>query len=381
MENKKKLLIFIDWYKPGYKAGGPIRSISNLISNLSEIFDIYVITRNTDYLETTPYTNIQTDHWNNIDNASVYYISKKRLNLSNIKKLIIEINPSIIYCNSLYSPFFSLFPIHVAKKLKIHSIIAVRGMLSKGSLNIKAKKKKIFLWLIKKFGLFKKCVFHATTIEEKKNIQYFFGNKIQIIVAQNLSEQKSIPFLEKDKKPNHLKLVSIGRIAPEKNTLFALEVLKKSKSYISFDIYGPIYNHEYWNKCLNVIKNLPSNIVVKYKGVLPHDQLNYILKKYHSFFLPSTGENFGHSIIEAMSNSCIPIISDKTPWKNLSEKKVGFDLPLDRIDLLVEKIDFIASMNNDDFNKMSYNSYLYAQKIIFNKEVLKSYYKLFQLSS
>src|SRR5665811_1142758 len=98
---------------------------------------------------------------------------------------------------------------------------------------------------------------------------------------------------------------------------------------ITFDIYGPIYNQEYWNKCLNLINQIPKHIVITYKGILPHHELDTTLKKYHALLLPSTGENYGHIIIEAMINGCIPIISNKTPWINLATQNVGFDIALD----------------------------------------------------
>ena len=142
---KPKILIFIDWYKPGFKAGGPIRSISNMTSQLNNLFDFHIITRNTDYLDDRPYSNIESDNWNIIDKTNVYYLSKKNENKKNINRLIKEVNPSIIYCNSLYSLIYTLIPIFLAKKLKIRSIIAIRGMLSEGSLNIKRKKKKLFM--------------------------------------------------------------------------------------------------------------------------------------------------------------------------------------------------------------------------------------------
>jgi hypothetical protein len=70
---KSRILIFIDWYKPGFRAGGPIRSISNLVSQLNTNYEFYIITRDTDYLETTPYSNIKTNEWNDIDNAKVFF--------------------------------------------------------------------------------------------------------------------------------------------------------------------------------------------------------------------------------------------------------------------------------------------------------------------
>ena len=292
-----KILIFIDWYKPGFKAGGPIRSISNLVDYLSEKIDIHIITRNTDYLETTPYSNIKSNQWNNIDNASVYYLSENSINYKNLKKLISKVNPDIIYCNSLYSLYFSLIPLYIAKKFQIKSILAVRGMLSEGSLGVKSKKKQVFLMLSKIIRLFNQCTFHATNSLEQKDIKNIFGKNTTITIAQNLPERKQIPLQIKQKEINALKLVFVGRIAPEKNTLYAIEVLKNVTKKIVFDIYGPIYSDEYWNRCKIAINQLPTNIVVSYKGVLDHKMIDNTLKNYNVLFLQSTGENFGHIII------------------------------------------------------------------------------------
>jgi glycosyltransferase involved in cell wall biosynthesis len=46
-------------------------------------------------------------------------------------------------------------------------------------------------------------------------------------------------------------------------------------------------------------------------------------------FLPSLGENFGHVIVEALSAGCPILISDRTPWRGLAERGVGWDLPLE----------------------------------------------------
>ena len=54
------------------------------------------------------------------------------------------------------------------------------------------------------------------------------------------------------------------------------------------------------------------------------------MKNYHCLFLPSTGENYGHAIVEAFSAGLPVIISTLTPWKNLESQKVGWDIPLDK---------------------------------------------------
>lgn len=375
---KLKILIFIDWYKPGFKAGGPIRSVSNLVSQLNNEYDFYIITRNTDYLETTPYQSITSNQWNTIDGAQVYYLSSDNLNKSTIKKLIHEVNPSLIYCNSLYSPKFTITPIRIAKKQEIKTVLAPRGMLSSGSLSVKSKKKLVFIKAIKTFKFFSKTVFHATSLQEKKDILKTFGTDIQMVLAPNLPENKSIPYIAKEKDEGVLKMVFIGRIAPEKNTLFAIEVLKNCNQNIILDIYGPIYNQEYYKHCENTINQLPKNIVVAYKGALNHNLLDATLKNYHAIFLPSTGENFGHTIIEGMINSCIPVISDKTPWQNLEQQKAGFDISLDQQEKFSKTIDYLAELNKSQLNEYTKNAHSYAQNVINNNQSIEDYHKLFK---
>jgi glycosyltransferase involved in cell wall biosynthesis len=374
---KPRILIFIDWYKPGFKAGGPIRSISNLVDQLYDKAELFIITSNCDYLENTPYNSIKTDEWNTIDNAQVFYLSKNNTNAKRIKKLIEEVKPDGVYCNSLFSYYFSLLPIYIAKKLKIRTVLAVRGMLSKGSLGVKSRKKTFFLRSAKFIGYFNNVIFHATTNEEKNDIENAFGKDSTIIVANNLSQKKSITFIKKHKNSNELKLVSVARISPEKNTLYALECLKYCKNNIAFDIYGPIYNQEYWGKCKIAINQLPKNVIVNYKGVLNHDDLDTSLTNYHALFLPSTGENFGHIIIEAMINSCVPIISDKTPWKDLESQKIGFDIPLENKQLFAEKIDFLTKMSSHDFYDYIKNGFDFSMNYINDESLIKNYLYLF----
>ena len=374
---KNKVLIFIDWYKPGFKAGGPIRSISNLVSQLNTEYDFYIVTRNTDYLETTPYATIKTNEWNKIDDAKVYYLSSENTNKRTIKQLIQEVNPSLIYCNSLYSPKFTLTPIRIAKKLNIKTILAVRGMLSDGSLSVKSHKKKIFISLMRTIGLFNKTLFHATSLDEKNDIVKTFGKNTKVIVTQNLPELKNITYISKQKEIGQLKMAFVGRVAPEKNTLFAIQVLANCSQKIELDIYGSIYSQNYFEQCKSAINQLPNNIVVNYKGVLNHDLLDDTLNNYHVIYLPSTGENFGHSIIEGMSNSCVPVISNKTPWKNLEQKHIGFDIDLAQPNRFSETIDNLAEMNEDELNLLTKNAYHFAQTIINDNQLKEDYDKLF----
>jgi glycosyltransferase involved in cell wall biosynthesis len=54
-----------------------------------------------------------------------------------------------------------------------------------------------------------------------------------------------------------------------------------------------------------------------------------VLADSHFFVLPTLGENFGHAIVEAWQSGIPVVISDRTPWRGLAQKNVGWDLALE----------------------------------------------------
>ena len=76
---KKKILVFIDWFLPGYRAGGPIRSCANMIEHLKDEFDFSVITRNSDYCEMVSYSGIISNAWNILPGGTrVFYYPQNK---------------------------------------------------------------------------------------------------------------------------------------------------------------------------------------------------------------------------------------------------------------------------------------------------------------
>ena len=148
---KKKILIFTDWFLPGHKAGGPIRSIANLSEFLAEYADVFIFTSNMDLGDQEAYPGIHSDQWTSTDlGYQVYYSSTKHLNYNRVKNVIHEIAPDLLYVNVIFSKKFSIFPLRVAaKQTKLKTIVAPRGMLGAGALSIKPFKKKIFLFIVK----------------------------------------------------------------------------------------------------------------------------------------------------------------------------------------------------------------------------------------
>mgnify|MGYP007045661960 FL=1 len=72
---KKRVLVLNGQYAPGYKGGGPIQSCINMVENLYEQIDFFVLCADRDYKETVPYSNVKINQWNEVGHAKVNYIS------------------------------------------------------------------------------------------------------------------------------------------------------------------------------------------------------------------------------------------------------------------------------------------------------------------
>ena len=174
-------------------------------------------------------------------------------------------------------------------------------------------------------------------------------------------------------------MLSVARIAPEKNTRFAIEVLKGcTKGKIVYDIYGPVYEQEYWKECQDLIAQLPDNVTVNYKGSIRGELVLEAMTNYHFMFLPTTGENFGHTILESFMASTPVIISNKTPWQNLAQKQAGWEIPLDRTDVFVEKLNEAVSLDQESYNNISQQALEFAWEFVNDKSIFEQNKRLFE---
>ncbi|MBA4408497.1 MAG: glycosyltransferase [Odoribacter sp.] len=343
---KKKILILISHYLPGTKIGGPLTSIMNITTNLSDYFDFYILTFDRDLGETIPYPEIVTNNWVKLDNCQVCYIRKNKTSLFQIFKHIRALNPDIIYVNSLFDPIFSI-SIVLAQKLNLMGdkklIAAPRGELYNEALNFKKWKKKIFMNAAKICRLYKRVDWQATNEQERLLIIEKLKVEPERIKVARIIPTKTLPLYyntcEQKETGNLLNIVFLARISKDKNLPFALEVLSKVKSQVQYDIYGPIEDEYIWRKCITMISLLPQNIKVEYKGMLSHEIVKETLSNYQLFFMPTFAENFGHSIAESLSVGTPVLISDNTPWKGLSEKGLGWDINLEEKEKFVEIIE------------------------------------------
>jgi glycosyltransferase involved in cell wall biosynthesis len=355
--------------------------MANMTGHLSGDFDFYIVTRNNEYGETAPYTDTVSDTWNDLTpGVKVWYASEGQTSLAVWKHLIKTSHCDVVYINGVYSPKFSLLPLIAARLVRFKSVIvAPRGMLAGSAINVKKGKKQLFLKAAQWLRLFKHVQWHVTNQAEAGQVRQQIDKQAQITIANNLPRKVITPFTPVAKEAGTVRLCSPARVAPEKNTLYAIQCLKALPGNIKVELhlYGQIYNQAYWEECLTEIEQLTANITVKHNGFIQPEEIPATIKAYHALFLPTRGENFGHVILESFMAGRPVLISDQTPWRDLQTKKAGWDLPLAEIQTFSNVITELAAMNPSTFDHWCQGAWQMGQESANDEALLEQYRKLF----
>lgn len=367
---KPIILTFTSFYLPGYRGGGPIRTIANMVERLGDDFEFRIVTTDRDFGDKNAYPNVQVDAWNPVGKAQVFYASTDTLSLLSIARLMRETPHDLLYLNSFFDPRFTLLPVFarwLGLTPKLPFVMAPRGEFSAGALGIKSWKKKPFIWLARISRLFHSATWHASTEEEAADIRRNFrGAGERVKVARDIAAAsdllKNIEGVRADfeiinSRPldRALRVCFLSRIAAMKNLDFALEVLAQVNASIDFKIYGPKEDLVYWEKCSALIEKLPENINASYCGSVDHAEVKTVISANDIFFVPSRGENFGHVFMESLSVGVPILVSDQTPWRNLEVKGLGWDIPLNEPESFVDVIERAAQLSSKDRREIKQN--------------------------
>lgn len=339
------ILIFLRHYLPGYRFGGPLRSVANLVEHLGADYRFRIVTLDRDMGEDRPYPDIQPDHWQARDGAEVIYLSEPPRR-SSLTRLLQETPHDLIFLNSAFDPRFSMLPLIANRGRRTGRapvLLAPRGEFAPGALALKAPKKQVFMALARGAGLWRDVTWQATAETEATDIAHQIGPQAQICLAANL------PSVAADDPPppppsDVLRGAFLSRISPKKNLTGALDILAQVKAPVRFTIYGPKEDAAYWAECEARITRLPAHIEVVYGGSKRPEDVRAALAGHDFFLLPTLSENFGHAIVDAMWAGLHLLISDQTPWRDLAARGVGADLPLAKPARFVAEIERLAGL-------------------------------------
>lgn len=346
-------------YLPGFRGGGPIRTLSNMVDRLSDDFTFHIVTLDRDAGEAVPYPDVVRDKWSTVGRAQVMYLDPAAVTIQRLVALVAEAAPDALYLNSFFDPTFTqriLWARRLGRLGQVPVILAPRGEFSAGALQLKKTKKMLFLNLSTLVGLYSDLVWQASSELERTDIlrHLRFVEIADIRIAMNLAplEESATDAWAPRQKGAPLRVCFLSRISPKKNLDFAIQVLGAVRAPVVFTVYGPKEVPAYWTECERLMSHLPPNVQVVYGGMVHPDDVKWTMAGHDLFFFPTRGENYGHVIHEALSAGLPVLISDQTPWGEVDERGVGWAFSLDNDGAFVRVIDEVATWEAERFARM-----------------------------
>jgi glycosyltransferase involved in cell wall biosynthesis len=352
----KRILTFVPNYFPGYMSGGIARTILNTADWLGDEFEFLVATRDRDLGSDEPYPDVKLGAWNRLGKSSVRYLAPEELSLKRLAGFVNATPFDVLHLNSFFDPVFTIRLLLLLRLKRIQAravLLSPRGEFVAGPLALKYAKKKLYMVLSSALGFYGSVRWHASAAHEAEGIAAAMqvprpSIRLAIDLPVRQAPETRLPWSPGER----LRVIFLSRITREKNLDGALRILQGVRAPVSFDIVGPQEDPAYWRECEALIAAVPPNVAVSYRGAITPEQVFGTLSNYDLFLFPSRGENYAHVIAESISVGTMVLVSQFTPWRNLEEDGVGWDVDLSDTGRFVEVIEHLALQAPSDRMKL-----------------------------
>ena len=272
------ICVLMRYYLPGYKSGGPVRSVANLIEVLGDEFDFRVICLDRDHTENMPYESAVAGTWQQVGKANVFYMDTRAVRRRVLLQLIRTLQPDLVYLNSFFDPVFTA-PVLWMRRMgwmgHVPLLLAPRGEFSPGALMFKQPKKQLYLRAVGWAGISRMVRWHASTTGERNDVvRVLEVSPAAVHVAVDLTKLPALNLVKRETAPHFVpRIVFISRVSPKKNLIFALRVINRLRTSVSFDIWGPHEDRVYWTQCEALMRQAPPHVAITYRGVVEHSRV------------------------------------------------------------------------------------------------------------
>lgn len=231
----------------------------------------------------------------------------------------------VVHLHGLWDPFlFRIFLISKLKGAKI--VISPHGMLESEALKSSRIKKKIAWFFFQKLMIKFTDLIIVNSEREKENSKKLIKNLNKVVIPNGVNPELGIY----DSIRNNPYILFLSRLDPIKGLPVLLEAWARVKNKKSYELvicgdgggdYVSFLNGLIKKYDLAENTFMLGNVSGKYKWS--------ILKNSNFFILPSYSENFGIAVAEALYSGVPVIVSNNTPWLNLEELGIGWNIDVD----------------------------------------------------
>ncbi|MGC5662430.1 glycosyltransferase family 4 protein [Micromonospora sp. WMMD723] len=316
--NSFRVLVTAGYFSPGWRAGGPVRSLSDVLDTASAGVSTVLLTRDRDLGCPAAYPGL-SGTWVRRGRTDIFYLGPRHpAHWRTLWRSLRSARFDLLYVNSVWS-VFSILPIVAARLGLLRAeriLVAPRGEFGAAALGLHRLRKRVFLagwrWMLRG----PRVLWHATGPQEVADILRVLP-RARIGVVAIAPGPEPYPAPAELPPADHTRLVFISRISPMKNLDLVLAALAHVRAPVRLDVYGPVEDPRYWQRCQELWAALPDPSVVNYRGELPPGQVGPTFARYDASVLPTRGENFGNAIAESLAAYCPVICSDRTPWTSV----------------------------------------------------------------
>lgn len=340
MTKKLFLKIFSESFYPAVNFGGPIFSILGLINDVKEIYDVSVFTSNIDnekikkYLDRNEITHASTEFDYPVSFRHSYF---GRLRIAPQLKFDFVRSyfaPDLIYIQGFFNWFLLLAAMLAVFKKNDRIVVAPRGSLGEWSLRQKSWKKVLFLKVIKL--ALPSLSLHVTSTDEFKDVEALCGTW-NCFLSPN---QVAFDPTEQTERAVKRQVISVGRHEPQKGfdilirSFCEFEKVSSDLELVIIGVEGSVTDQLKW-----LARNSKN---IKFEKPKSREELQNIMKTSIALISTSRYENYGNTILEALSCGSLVIMPKHLPWENASEFTYRFDKSSEKLSAILEKIDDIA---------------------------------------
>ena len=314
-------------------------------------------------------TQIETNKFIRTDYGKVFYGQGNAFNPKIILKALSQVKHNdIVHINGLFDPIglvtFIYTRLFFPSKILICS---TRGVLSSVALSYSPVRKRFSLLFYRMQN--KNVYFHGTSQKEIEEIKKVLKIKKNYFYLPNYIEpKKRFKNIELKKK-----FIFLGRIHPIKSIENLITAISVSNFFLIngfiLEIVGTFENRHvsYYNKLKKLVQKLGLDNTVKFSGHIEGKDKERKLAESYALVLPSSTENFGNVVLEALNHGTPVIASKYTPWEILEKYKTGIYTD-NTPQALANSIDSIIKMNKKEYLSYRTNSI----NLIVNKYTIKN---------
>ena len=265
-------------------------------------------------------------------------------------KYLVYKRDKIVLCNGLWSLSTFVF-ILLSRFSRFRLFIHPRGMLQSYRLR---SMKKLLVFSIYKIFLSRTSTFLASSSDEYNDIRFHLKHsRIKVL-------------------PNYLYLqnVSISRSkytdSSRKSLLFFSRISKKKNLDLLINAWRRSGLRKNWN--LNVCGGIDSSSGITadlfekalsdhvfYFGHINSQDKGRFYETSHAFILPTSHENFGNSILEALSYGLPVLTTNRTPWTCIQDHRCGLIFEPNTDDILYS-LEMLSEISDEHLFDMAQSS-------------------------